>query len=168
MRSWADAPDAPRKLRMRSGVEHQIQHNEIVDVFASLWYLWLAHAKERKVNQTTITTDPSFAAIEAIKRNRRRMEVLSQTNDDVNLPAYSAALAAQDNAFDALCCTPPTTIAGARAAIEYVMHVEDMQEVPAARAYLENLLASPLLSPTSSGRQRGRASARKIGTIDGE
>jgi hypothetical protein len=29
--------------------------------------------------------------------------------------------------------------------IEYVTHVEDMQEVPAARAYLENLLASPLL-----------------------
>jgi hypothetical protein len=29
------------------------QHNEIVDVFASLWYLWLAHAKERKVHQTS-------------------------------------------------------------------------------------------------------------------
>jgi hypothetical protein len=107
----------------------------------------LAHAKERKVNQTTATTDPTFSAIEGIKRNRRRMEVLSQTNDDMNLPAYSVALAAQDDAVDALCCTPPTTIAGARAAIEYVMHVEDMQEVPAARAYLENLLASPLLSP---------------------
>jgi hypothetical protein len=31
------------------------------------------------------------------------------------------------------------------AAIEYVMAVEDVQRVPAARAYLENLLASPLL-----------------------
>jgi hypothetical protein len=111
-----------------------------------LWYHWLAYAKERKVNQTTATTDPTFSAIEAIKRNRRRMEVLSQTDDDVNLPAYSAAVAAQDGAIDDLCCTPPTTIAGARAAIEYVMHVEDAQELPAARAYLENLLASPLLS----------------------
>jgi hypothetical protein len=27
------------------------------------------------------------------------------------------------------------------------MHVEDAQEIPAARAYIENLLASPILSP---------------------
>jgi hypothetical protein len=33
------------------------------------------------------------------------------------------------------------------AAIEYVMAVEDAQDVSVARAYLENLLASPLLSP---------------------
>jgi hypothetical protein len=33
------------------------------------------------------------------------------------------------------------------AAIEYVMAVEDAQDVSAARAYLENLLASPLVSP---------------------
>ena len=41
-------------------------------------------------------------------------------------------------------------IAGARAGIEYVMTVEDFQGVPAARAYLENLLASPLLFPGGS------------------
>jgi hypothetical protein len=39
------------------------------------------------------------------------------------------------------------TIDGARATIEYVMAVEDFQGAPAARASLENLLASPLLSP---------------------
>jgi hypothetical protein len=32
-----------------------------------------------------------------------------------------------------------------RAAIAHVMTVEDAQQVPVARAYLENLLASPLL-----------------------
>jgi hypothetical protein len=35
--------------------------------------------------------------------------------------------AAEQEARDALCCTSPTTIAGARAAIEYVMTVEDFQ-----------------------------------------
>jgi hypothetical protein len=99
------------------------------------------------VLKATAEIDPTFAAIEAIKRHQRRMEVLSQTNDDVNLPAYFAAVAARDDALDELCCTVPTTIAGARAAIEYVMHVEDAQEIPAARAYIENLLASPILSP---------------------
>ena len=97
--------------------------------------------------KATAEIDPTFAAIEAIKRHRRRMEGLSQTNDDVDLPAYFAAVAARDDALDELCCTVPTTIAGARAAIEYVMHVEDAQEISAARAYIENLLASPILSP---------------------
>jgi hypothetical protein len=59
--------------------------------------------------------------------------------------ALPAANAAEMDALDALCCLPPATIDGARAAIEYVMAVEDAQQVPAARAYLENLLASPLL-----------------------
>jgi hypothetical protein len=57
----------------------------------------------------------------------------------------ASANAAEEEALDALCCMPPNTVAGARAAIKYVMAVEDIQQVPAARAYLENLLASPLL-----------------------
>ena len=36
--------------------------------------------------------------------------------------------AAEDEALDALCSTVPTTIAGARAAIEHVMAVEDSAE----------------------------------------
>ena len=36
--------------------------------------------------------------------------------------------AAEDEALDALCSTVPTTIAGARAAIEHVMAVEDDAE----------------------------------------
>jgi hypothetical protein len=90
--------------------------------------------------------DPTFGAIE---HRRRRFGAL----DDVALAsepdrdAYEAANAAEEEVLDALCCTPPTTIAGARAGIEYVMTVEDFREVPAARAYLENLLASPLLFP---------------------
>jgi hypothetical protein len=53
---------------------------------------------------------------------------------------------AEEQALDVLCCSPPTTIAGARAAIERVIAVEDGQGVPAARAYIECLLASPLLA----------------------
>jgi hypothetical protein len=36
-------------------------------------------------------SDPTFAAIEAVKRHRRRMEVPSQTNDDVNESARADA-----------------------------------------------------------------------------
>jgi hypothetical protein len=90
--------------------------------------------------------DPTFGAIE---HHRLRFSAL----DDVVEPgrdAYEAAYAAEEEALDALCGTPPTTIASARAGIEYVMTVEDFQGVPAARAYLENLLASPLLFPGGS------------------
>jgi hypothetical protein len=51
MRSRDDASDAPRKLCMRSGAAHPINTMKLLTFFASLWYLWLAHAKERKVNQ---------------------------------------------------------------------------------------------------------------------
>jgi hypothetical protein len=50
-------------------------------------------------------------------------------------------------ALDALCCTSPWTKAGARAGIKYVMGVSDLQGTDgAARAYLEELLNSPLLA----------------------
>ena len=49
-----------------------------------------------------------------------------------------------------LCFIPPATISGARAAIAYVVAVEDAQENGTARAYIENLLASPRLTPTKT------------------
>jgi hypothetical protein len=87
--------------------------------------------------------DPTFDAIE---QHRLQLNALRQIEDcSADLDAFEAASAAEGEALDALCSTPPTTIAGARAAIEHVMAIEDAQQVPAARAYLENLLASPLL-----------------------
>jgi hypothetical protein len=51
-----------------------------------------------------------------------------------------------------LCCIPPATISAAPAAIAYVVAVEDAQENGVARAYIENLLASPRLMPTRPWR----------------
>jgi hypothetical protein len=88
----------------------------------------------------------------AIEHHRLRFSALDDVAfaSEPDRDAYEAANAAEEEALEALCCTPPTTIAGTRAGIEYVMTVEDFQGVPAARAYLENLLASPLLFPGGS------------------
>jgi hypothetical protein len=89
--------------------------------------------------------DPTFGAIE---HHRLRYSALNDVAfaPEPDRDAYEVANAAEEEALDALCCTPPTTTAGARAGIEYVMTVEDFHGVPAARAYLASLLASPLLS----------------------
>jgi hypothetical protein len=70
--------------------------------------------------------------------------------------------AAAEEALDALCCTPPTTIAGVRAAIEYVITLEDAcPECEASRAYIENLLASPLLLLPEAARLQCLLAARR-------
>jgi hypothetical protein len=93
--------------------------------------------------------DPTFGAIE---HHRLRYSALNDVAfaPESDRDAYEVAYAAEEEALDALCCTPPTTIAGARAGIEYMMTVEDFHGVPATRPYLENLLASPLLSPEAA------------------
>jgi hypothetical protein len=91
----------------------------------------------------TAVADPTFAVIE---NHKVKFEALRQINGSwADEAAFGDANEAEMKALDDLCCLPPATIDGARAAIEYVMAVEDAQQVPAARAYLENLLASPLL-----------------------
>jgi hypothetical protein len=58
--------------------------------------------------------------------------------------------------------TPPPTIAGVRAAIEYVMTLEDAcPECEASRAYIENLLASPLLALPEAARLQCLLAARE-------
>jgi hypothetical protein len=92
--------------------------------------------------------DPTFGAIEL---HRLRYSALNEAAfaPEPDRDAYEAAYAAEEEALHALCCTPPTTAAGARAGIEYAITVEDFHGVPVARAYLANLLASPTLPPTS-------------------
>ena len=93
--------------------------------------------------------DPTFAAIE-----RHRLAFRAFSDQCLRLDGEpekdqdtAAADAAEVEALDALCCTPPTTTAGARAGIKYVMGVADVQaDDRAARAYLEELLNSPLLA----------------------
>jgi hypothetical protein len=54
------------------------------------------------------------------------------------------AMAAGETAFDALSRAVPTTIAGARAAIEYLMAIEYSQHVSVLHTYLaEALLPTP-------------------------
>ena len=123
------------------------------------------------MSQTTATTDPTFAAINNL---RRRSDALAKVSDCWRqLDAFEAVSAAEGQALDELCCTRPTTIAGARAAIERVMAIEDGQGVPAARAYIECLLASPLLALVE--REGGAMvdamdgqRAREDGLLDGE
>jgi hypothetical protein len=91
------------------------------------------------MSQTTATT--TFTAIE---NHRRQSDGLAKITESRG--PFEAVSSAEEQALDVLCCSPPTTIAGARAAIERVIAVEDGQGVPAARAYIECLLALPLLA----------------------
>jgi hypothetical protein len=103
----------------------------------------------RRVGMNAINPlDPTFGAIE---HHRLRSSALNDVAfaPEPDRDAYEAAYAAEEEALDALCCTPPTTAAGARAGIEYAITVEDFHGVPVARAYLANLLASPILPSTS-------------------
>jgi hypothetical protein len=55
-------------------------------------------------------------------------------------------MAAEETAFDALCRAVPTTIAGARAGIEYLMAIEYSRHVSVLHTYLaEALLPTTLL-----------------------
>jgi hypothetical protein len=103
---------------------------------------------KRKTDKCPKSTPHSPTQFGAIAQHRLQLNALRRIEDCWADPAaFEAANSAEEEALDALCCTPPATIAGARAAIEYVMAVEDIPgaEAGAARAYLENLLASPLL-----------------------
>jgi hypothetical protein len=62
-----------------------------------------------------------------------------QIDNVTNLDAFETSSAAEEEALDAVC-----------AAIEYVMAVEDAQDVSVARAYLENLLASDMQRKNSA------------------
>jgi hypothetical protein len=108
--------------------------------------------------------DPTFGAIE---HHRLRSSALNDVAfaPEPDRDAYEAAYAAEEEALDALCCTPPTTAAGARAGIEYAITVEDFHGVPVARAYLANLLASPILP---CGGDRRRACRSHGAGVDGD
>jgi hypothetical protein len=65
---------------------------------------------------------------------------------DADRAAYETASDAETAACDALCATPPTTLAGLRAAIEWMLHYDRGFLPDATDAFLVTLLSSPLLA----------------------
>ena len=88
--------------------------------------------------------DPVFGLIEAHKAAWARLLETEDRTD--NYEALEEAAGAADAAIDELTATPPTTIAGMRAAIEYLLQLDGHVD------YLPTLLRSSLLrSPVLAG-----------------
>jgi hypothetical protein len=86
-------------------------------------------------------TDPTFAAIE---RHREAWRLVVETESDE--PAYEAIREAEQEALDALFALPPITVAGMRAAIEWMVKYDDGCVPETSGAFLATLLDSPLLA----------------------
>jgi hypothetical protein len=82
-----------------------------------------------------IAPDPVFALLEAHKAAWARFE----EQDGSNHEAFTAAAGTVDAALDAITNTPPTTVAGMRAVIEYLVGLDGHED------YLPTLLRSSLL-----------------------
>jgi hypothetical protein len=96
------------------------------------------------------TSDPVFALIEAHKAAFRHYlaleEHLGDSEDIAALKALGTAARAADAALDEITTTPPTTVAGMRAVIEYLVELDGHSD------YLPTLLKSSLLrSPLLAG-----------------
>ena len=67
-----------------------------------------------------------------------------------DLDAYERARALEDQSLDELLTTPPTTFAGMRSAIEYLVSFEDGSLSDTVRPFLVTLLKSPLFADLRS------------------
>ncbi len=81
------------------------------------------------------TPDPVFALLEAHKVAWARFE----EQDGSDHEAFTAASGAVDAALDAITSTPPTTVVGMRAVIEYLVELDGHED------YLPTLLRSSIL-----------------------
>jgi hypothetical protein len=88
------------------------------------------------------TTDPVFAFLEAHKAAWARFEEQDGSEHEL----FTEAAGAVDAALDAITSTPPTTVAGMRAVMEYFVELDGHED------YLPTLLRSSLLrSPVLAG-----------------
>jgi ABC-type transport system substrate-binding protein len=81
------------------------------------------------------TPDPVFALLEAHKAAWARFEEQDGSSHD----AFTAAAGTVDAALDAITSTPPTTVAGMRAVMEYLVELDGHSD------YLPTLLRSSIL-----------------------
>jgi hypothetical protein len=88
------------------------------------------------------TPDAVFALLEAHKAAWARFEEIDGSDHEI----FTAAAGAVDAALDAITSTPPTTVAGMRAVIEYLVGLDGHSD------YLPTLLRSSILrSPLLAG-----------------
>lgn len=80
--------------------------------------------------------DPVFALIEAHKAAWARFDAIEDVSDEA---AFEAAGHAGDATLAELAATPPTTIAGMRAVLEYLVELDGHSD------YLPTLLRSSIL-----------------------
>jgi hypothetical protein len=87
-----------------------------------------------------------FAALEAHKAAWARLDGLDEIADLDDYEAYERGSLAADAALDELTATPPTTVAGMRAAIAYLVELDGHAD------YLPTLVRSSILrSPLLAG-----------------
>jgi hypothetical protein len=90
--------------------------------------------------------DDVFAALEAHKAAWARLDGLDEIADLDDYEAYERGSLAADAALDELTATPPTTVAGMRAAIAYLVELDGHAD------YLPTLVRSSILrSPLLAG-----------------
>jgi hypothetical protein len=88
--------------------------------------------------------DPVFGLVEAHKLAWASfMEIFNFDDHE----AVERAAGAADAALDAIMKTPPTTRAGARSAIEYLVGWDEDGAMETGGRYLATLLRSPILTP---------------------
>jgi hypothetical protein len=111
-------------------------------------------ARDAEAARVAAPVDPVFAAIE---RHRAAWAEFAETvgplesvegeqegsKEDL---AYRAANAAADEAFEEFLATPPTTLAGLRAALEYVVEVDSGCLPDNGGRIAETFLRSPLFA----------------------
>jgi hypothetical protein len=104
--------------------------------------------------------DPIFSAIE---RHKAAWSAFLETVDPLDNvegeqegtkeeAAYTAASDAADEALEAFLATPPATLAGVRAALEYVVEVDSGSLPDNGGRIAETLLRSPLFGADGDGR----------------
>ena len=115
--------------------------------------------------------DPIFAAIEWHREAWRIFDATCGLTDNVvadregrevtpdDEAAYEAANDAEEAALANMCETPPQTVAGMRAAIEYFVKFDTGCMPDASGAFLATLLKSPVLA-TKAGRPEGQTKGR--------
>lgn len=105
----------------------------------------------------TARTDPIFAAIDRHKVAFNQVRVgfdrrlAREQGGEVTLAEREAACAAEDEALQDLIATIPTTVAGARAAIGYLVMLDQGCVPETSGKFLATLLKSPLLTESANG-----------------